>query len=209
MSSRVKKRRDRLARKAIAKKISVAEAQRRAGGKYARKAAQADLAKSQQARADLLAKSMRQAGDALRSAQPLTEDDLRAAAIAPMPRPAVTAAPGAGQARRRDPQRDAMLLKSYRSPLTEVPVAVPQHWTGIQQELLHQAEYGDDPFAREAARQALVNEGMLPGKRQEPVTRTVRGIAWAPGPDGTFGWQPMAEPRPLDFGIAVPGTAGR
>ena len=71
MSSRVKKRRDKLARQALDKKISVAEAQRRAGGKYAkaaRKSAAAELTKMQRARSDQLAVTMRQAADALRSA---------------------------------------------------------------------------------------------------------------------------------------------
>lgn len=213
MSSRVKKRRDKLVRKMFEGTISEDEARRRAGGKYARKAAQADLVKMQRAQAEKRAQADHLTGmvkeafaAVLKSAGPLTEDDLRAAASAPMPRPAVTAAPGAAKVRRRDPQRDAMLLKSHQAREAEVPAAAPQQWTGVQKALRHQAEYGDDPFAREAARQALVNEGMLPGTPQEPAVKTARGTVWAPGADGTFGWQPMPEPRPLDFGIVPPRT---
>lgn len=156
---------------------------------------------------------MRTAADAIRSAQPLTEDDLRAAAMAPMPRPAVTAAPGVGQVRREDPQRALALLKSRRPLQAAPPAAAPQQWTGAQKAMLHQAEYGDDPFAREAARQALVDQGLLPGtpapRQVAKTAKTVRGLAWAAGPDGTFGWRPMPETGPLDLGIIPPGTTGR
>ena len=85
MSGRVKKRRDKLAKKALEGKLTVPEAQRRAGGKYARKAAQADLVKMQQAQATARDQAAQVAGavreafaGALKSAQPPTADAPRA-----------------------------------------------------------------------------------------------------------------------------------
>lgn len=177
MSSRAKKLRNKLAQKALEGKISVAEAQRRAGGKYARKAAQADLVKMQQAQAGKRAQADQLTGivkeaiaGVLKSAQPRTGADPRA----------------------------------------ENPPAQPDHCSGPDVELRNRADFHPDPVQREAARQVLVNKGMLPGTpTPRETTRTTRGLAWAPGPDRTFGWQPMPEPRPLDFGIVPPGTAGR
>lgn len=172
-SKKIKQQRDKLARKAIEGKISVPEAQRRAGGKYARAAAQADLVKMQRAQAtrrdqaDQLTGMVKEAfAKVLKSAPPLTGDD---------PRP-------------------------------ESSPAEPPQWTGGDLELRNRADFHPDPRQREAACQALVNEGMLPGTRQEPVAKTARGSVWAPGPDGVFGWRPVPESRPLDFGMLPPRT---
>ncbi len=209
MSSKIKKRRDKLARQALDKKITVAEAQRRAGGKYARKAAAADLAKSQQARADQLTKTMSRAADAFRAAQPLTQDDLIDAVRAPLAMPVITKAAGPQQARREDPQRAMAALKAAGALRADSPVR-PAAWAGTDRELQRTADIHPDPREREAARQALAVKGVLPGApAPREAAPAARALAWAPGPDGTFAWRPMPEPGPLDFGIAVPGTAGR
>jgi hypothetical protein len=186
VSSRIKKQRDKMARKVIDKKISVAEGQRRAGGKYARKAASADLVKMQRAQAGQAAETMRQAADALRSARPVTDDDLLDAVRTPMPRSPLGKAAGAGQVPREDPQRAAAPLKSRRSPGAETPPAPPVppvHWAPIDLELLHRAEYHDDPAERETARKYLVNKGMLWGEPEpdRSGTAATQTVIWTPG----------------------------
>lgn len=187
----MKKHRDKLARQVIDGKIGVEEARRRLGGKGARKSAVPPVAKMQQARADLAAEARLLA--ALRySADPAVRE----------------AAEAAWSARATGGDH---LLKGYRPQAADAagPPARAAYWTGKHRALLDQADNSPDPVAREAARQALVNEGMLPGDRDDRVTaKSVRIARWGPGPDGKPGWQvPQAAAPGLQ--IAPPGTAGR
>jgi len=182
---RKKRYRDKLARKALEGKISVPEAQRRAGGRYARKAAQADLVKAQQARAAQRARAGQVAGivketiaDLLKTAQPVTQDTVRAA---------------------RELTIGAGIIKA----------AGAEHWTGVQQMLLVKAETATDPVAREAAYQALVNQGLRPGvPAPAAAPKTVRALVKVPGPDGVIRWQQMREPERPGPGLGD-GIAGR
>jgi hypothetical protein len=98
-----------------------------------------------------------------------------------------------------------------RSPVV-TSLAVPSsQMTPRQRALLDRAENLRDPVARELARQALVDEGVLPGQRQEMATKSAAGIVWAPGPDGRFGWRAV-QPRPdgpAGLRIVPDGVAGR
>jgi hypothetical protein len=65
-------------------------------------------------------------------------------------------------------------------------------------------------WAREAAQQEMVTKGLLPG----PAPGRGKGgagrtLVWAPGPDGTFGWQPVRVEAPPGPPIVPPGIAGR
>jgi hypothetical protein len=185
VSGRVKKRRDKLARMALEGSISVPEAQRRAGGKYARKAAQADLVKAQQARAQQRAQAAQLTGivketiaDLLKTGQPVTQDTVNAA---------------------RELGTGAGIIKA----------AGAEHWTGTQQALLVKAATATDPAAREAAYQALVDQGLRPGVPTPPAARkSVHALVRVPGPDGVVRWQQMREPERPGPGLGY-GIAGR
>ena len=166
MGSRAKKRlKNRLGKKVLSGKITLDEALHKLGRDITQKSATPSLAKAAASRADLT-EAMREAAAAIRSARPVTEDDVRAAARGDMSglreqllrksRQAAVPAP------RADPRQQLMIMKSWQAELDAAAAARPPHyWTGIQKGLLNEYRTNPDPQARENARQALVNEGIV------------------------------------------------
>jgi hypothetical protein len=107
----------------------------------------------------LAAEPLREAGAALKAARPVTEEDLLVAAR-PMSRAAVTKA--AAPVRREDPRQQLAIIKSMQAEQDAALGARPAHfWTGVEKGLLNEYRTNPDPQAREAARQALVNKGIV------------------------------------------------
>jgi hypothetical protein len=80
---------------------------------------------------------------------------------------------------------------------------------GAGREWEHFSDPGIRERAREAAQQALVNKGMLPGAESRPEPGEVRVIVWAPGPDGRLGWRPLEGRAAAGPPVVPPGIAGR
>lgn len=213
MGSRVKRNRDKTINRMLDKKISVAEARRRYGGKFARKAATPNVVKAQQARgsAGLDAVLAGMAAE-LAPRRPVTEADILEAVRAPMavPSPAKaekragTGAPG----RRETPQAlkaagemQAQALMMYAAP--RVPAM--SSWTGAEREMWRLAHEHHDPREREAYRATLEKELAGPG---QGAATNVGVLTWG-SPGGGPGWQALMQPPAPGLRIAPPGTAGR
>ena len=137
--------------------MTVTEAQARLGRDLARKSGFAPVIKAARAQGRAAGEAewltaMTEAAAAVRSARPVTEQDVMDAIRRPMPRPAVTKA--AVPVPREHP---AEVLKALKSAAMGAPVPIrPAHyWTGIDLGLLRESQENPDPLARENARAAL------------------------------------------------------
>jgi hypothetical protein len=161
-------------KKVLSGKMTVDEARGKLGRDLARKSGYAPVIKAvwahgkATAEAEFLAEKlylatepMREAAAALKAARPVTEEDLLAAAR-PMSSPTTVTKAAAAPVRREDPQRQLMLIKSMQAERAAELAARPAHfWTGVEKGLLNIYRTDTDPQAREAARQALVNKGIV------------------------------------------------
>jgi hypothetical protein len=141
-----KKLRNKLARQLIDRKISITQARETWQGAQGNGQGKAP---KQQAYQGLAA-----AASAMKSAAPLTEQDLFNAATEPMPAPVIRQVPqAAGQ------MGPEAALKALRA-MTEKRAASepPQRWTAGQRALQAEIEMNSDPQLREAYRTALYKE---------------------------------------------------
>lgn len=164
MSSQ-KKLRKKLGKKVLSGKLTVTEARARLGRDLARKSGLAPVVKAAgaqgRAAADaewlaeqrhLTAEAMREAAAAIKSAGPVTYQDVLNAAK-PMSRPAVTKA--AAPVPREDPRQVLKALKAWQSPL-DVPAAPARAWTPAELSTLREADRMADPESRERIRSGLI-----------------------------------------------------
>jgi hypothetical protein len=164
MGSRAKKRlKTKLGKKVLAGKLTVSEARARLGREFAQKSAAPAVVKAG-ARADL-AGAMRDAAAAFQSARPMTYEDVMAAARSDMSglrEELLRKSRNARPARRPDPQRELMALKSWQASQDAAAAARPVvPLTGVQRGLLDVYRTHSDSQVRENARQALVDEGVF------------------------------------------------
>ena len=179
MGSRTKKRlKNKLGKKVLAGKMTVTEARARLGREFAQKSGFAPVIKAARAQgkaaADagwlteqvyLATEPMRAAAEAVKAARPVTEDDVRAAARwdgGELREQLLRKARQAAPAPRADPRQQLMIMKSWQAERDAAAAARPPHyWTGVQLGLLNEYRTNPDPRARENARAALVNEGIV------------------------------------------------
>lgn len=140
-----KKLRKKLGKRVLAGKMTVTEARSRLGRQVAQDRGPR--------REDQVSRGLEAAAAAIKSARPVTYQDVLEAAR-PMTRPAIAkAAPP--PARREDPRQVLKALKAWQSPL-DVPAAPPRAWTSSELATLRAAEKMTDPESRERIRSGLI-----------------------------------------------------
>lgn len=139
-----KKLRKKLGKKVLAGKMTVTEARARLGRQMAQDRGPR--------REDQVSRGLEAAAAAIKSARPVTYQDVLEAAR-PMTRPAVTKA--APPVSREDPRQVLKALKAWQSPL-DAPAAPPRAWTPAELSTLCEADRMADPESRERIRSGLI-----------------------------------------------------
>ena len=103
-------------------------------------------------RGEQVSRGLEAAAAAIKSAGPVTYQDVLDAAR-PMTRPPAAKAPL--PMRREDPLQVLKALKDWQSPL-DVPAAPPRSWTPVELATLREAEKLSDPASREGIRAGLI-----------------------------------------------------
>ena len=103
-------------------------------------------------REEQVSRALEAAAAAIKSARPVTYQDVLDAAR-PMTRPPVTTA--AAPVRREDPRQVLKVLKNWQSPLV-VPAAPARSWTPAELAALRAADKMTDPESRERIRSGLI-----------------------------------------------------
>jgi hypothetical protein len=142
--SGMKKLRRKLGKKVIAGEMTVTEARARLGRQMAQD--------RRPRREERVSRDLEAAAAALKSARPVTYQDVLDAAR-PMTRPAVTKAPP--PTRREDPRQVLKALKNWQSPL-DVPARPARSWTPAEVAMLSEVDKMSDPVSREGIRAGLI-----------------------------------------------------
>jgi hypothetical protein len=142
--SGTKKLRRKLGKKVLSGKVTVDEARARLGRRMAQD--------RRPRREEQVSRGLEAAAAAIKSARPITEADVLAAAR-PMTRPPGTKA--ATPAPREHPLQVLKGLKNWQSPL-DVPAAPARAWTPAELATLRDVDKMTDPASREGIRAGLI-----------------------------------------------------